>query len=99
VTVFHPASFFSKSRVTPLRTDKRMLTIPQAELMVAVIGTRVASSILSAFQPLGISLSLFLWSDSQIGLYWIKKMEKVNCQFVHNRVDTIRSFNENHNAT
>lgn len=42
---------FSKSRVTPLKTDKKMLTIPQAELMAAVIGTRVASSILSAFQP------------------------------------------------
>jgi hypothetical protein len=75
-----------------------MLTIPQAEPMAAVIGTRVASSILSAFQPLGISLSLLLWSDSQIVLYWIKKMGKIKCQFVHNRVDTIRSFNENHNA-
>lgn len=89
---------FSKSRVTPLRTDKKMLTIPQAELMAAVIGTRVASSILSAFQPLGISLSIFLWSDSQIVLYWIMKMGKIKCQFVHNRVDTIRNFNENHNV-
>lgn len=75
-----------------------MLTIPQAELMAAVIGTRVASSIFSAFQPLGISLSIFLWSDSQIVLYWIKKMGKIKCQFVHNRVDTIRNFNENHNV-
>jgi hypothetical protein len=75
-----------------------MLTIPEAELMAAVIGTRVASSVLSAFQPLGISLSIFLWSDSQIVLYWIKKMGKIKCQFVHNRVDTIRNFNENHNA-
>jgi hypothetical protein len=90
---------FSKSRVTPLKTDKKMLTIPQAELMAAVIGTRVASSILSAFQPLRISLNVFLWSDSQIVLYWIKKMGKIKCQFVHNRVDTIRRFNEKHNAT
>lgn len=90
---------FSKSRVTPLKSDKKMLTIPQAELMAAVIGTRVAFSILSAFQHLGISLNVFLWSDSQIVLYWIKKMGKIKCQFVHNRVDTIRNFNEKHNAT
>ncbi len=69
---------FSKSRVTTLKTGKKMLTIPQAELMAAVVGTRVASSMLSVFQPLGISLNVFLWSDSQIVLYWIKKMGSVN---------------------
>ena len=76
-----------------------MLTIPQAELMAAVIGTRVAFSILSAFQPPGISLNVFLWSDCQIVLYLINKMGKIKCQFLHNRVDTIRRFNEKHNAT
>lgn len=67
--------------------------------MAAVIGTRIASSILSAFQPLGLTPNCFLRSDSQIVLYWIKKMSKIKCQFVHNRIDTIRSFNRNTNAT
>jgi hypothetical protein len=33
---------FSNSRLIPLRTDKEILTIPLAELMAAVIGTRVS---------------------------------------------------------
>ena len=54
-----------------------MLTIPQAELMASVIGTRAASSILSTFQPLGLSPNVFSGNaDSQIVLYWIKKTGK-----------------------
>jgi hypothetical protein len=75
---------FSKSRVAPLKTEKKLLTIPQTELMSAVIGTRVASSILSALLPLGLKPNCYLWSDSQIVLYWIQKMGKIKCQFVHN---------------
>ena len=94
------ASFvFSKSRVAPLKTEKKLLTIPQTELMVAVIGTRVASSILSALLPLGIKPNCYLWSDSQIVLYWIRRMGKIKCQFVHNRVETIRSFNKDASAS
>ncbi|XP_045023635.1 uncharacterized protein LOC123468017 [Daphnia magna] len=90
---------FSKSRVAPLKTEKKLLTIPQTELMAAVIGTRVASSILSALLPLGLKPNCYLWSDSQIVLYWIQKMGKIKCQFVHNRVETIRSFTRDTNAS
>lgn len=81
---------FSKFRVTPLRTEKKMLAIPQAEFMPSVIGTRVTSSILSEFQPLGLSPNIFSGhADSKIVLYWIKKMGKIKCQFVH--IELIRS--------
>jgi hypothetical protein len=44
---------FSKSRVAPLKTEM-LLTIPQTKLMAAIIGTHVASSILTALLPLGL---------------------------------------------
>jgi hypothetical protein len=90
---------FSKSRVAPLKTEKKLLTIPQTELMAAVIGTRVASTILSALRPLGLKPNCYLWSDSQIVLYWIQKMSKIKSQFVHNRIETIRSFTRDANAS
>ena len=83
---------FSKSRVAPLKTEKKLLTTPQTEFMAAVIGTRVASTILSALLPLGLKPNCYQWSDSQIVLYWIQKMGKIKSVFVHNRVETIRSF-------
>lgn len=90
---------FSKSRVAPLKTEKKLLTIPQTELMAAVIGTRVASSILSALFLLGLKPNCYLSSDSQIVLYWIQKIGKIKCQFVHNRVEIIRSFTRDANAS
>lgn len=89
----------AKSRITPLKSEKKLLTIPQTEFMAAVIGTRIASSILSALLPLGLKPNCYLWSHSQIVLYWIQKLRKIKCQFVHNRVETIRSFSGDANAS
>jgi hypothetical protein len=46
----------SKARVAPLKSDRSQLTLPQLELMAAIIGIRVATAIIVAFIALGISL-------------------------------------------
>ncbi|XP_057377031.1 uncharacterized protein LOC130698388 [Daphnia carinata] len=89
---------FSKSRVAPLKKDQRLLTLPQMELMAATIGTRIATSILNAFKPLGLTPKCVLWSDSQIVLYWLHQSKSNKNLFVSNRVRAIREFNQTSTA-
>lgn len=88
----------SKSRVAPLKGKTQQLTLPQLELMAALIGSRLAKSITAAFKPLNISLKITMWSDSQIVLHWLTKSERNKCVFVANRVKTIQEFNDLHSA-
>ncbi|XP_057374753.1 uncharacterized protein LOC130695607 [Daphnia carinata] len=85
----------SKVRVTPIksyqRKDDKELSIPESELMAAYLGTLVASIIISALEPLGSKLKVYLWSDSQIVHYWINKEEGHPRPFISNRVKKIRS--------
>lgn len=71
----------AKSRVAPLKK----LTLPQIELLAAVLGVRLANYI---HQSLKIEHTVY-WSDSQIVLHWIAG-NKSNNQFVRNRVTEIR---------
>jgi hypothetical protein len=66
-------SFFvmSKARVVPLKSDRPQLTLPQLELMATIIRIHVATNIIVVFKALGISLSITMWSDSQIVLWWL----------------------------
>jgi hypothetical protein len=41
--------------------------------MAAYLGVLIATTIISALEPLGIKLRVFLWSDSQIVHFWISK--------------------------
>lgn len=50
-----------------------MLTLPQLELMAALIGIKLAETILNALQTLAKDLEVILWSDSQVVLHWISK--------------------------
>ena len=59
----------STSRVAPVET----LTLPKLELMAAVMATRLAQFIRSALIHKLSSVSVHLWSDSQIMLHWIYK--------------------------
>ena len=89
----------SKARVAPLKGDGPQLTLPQLELMAAVIGTRLATSIFNAFKTLAISLTINMWSDSQIVLYWLSKSDRNKNLFVANRITAIQDFNRLHTAS
>lgn len=93
----------SKSRVSPLKDFKkegeRELTNPESELMTAYIGTLLAESIAAAFDPVGISLKIFLWGDNQVVHFWISKVDGHPRQFITYRVKKIRQFNLRRAAT
>jgi hypothetical protein len=75
----------SKARVAPLKSDRPQLTLPQLELMAAIIRIRVATAIIVAFKALGISLSITMLSDSQIVLWWLSRNDRNKNLFVANR--------------
>ncbi|XP_065917809.1 uncharacterized protein [Dysidea avara] len=74
----------SKSRVAPIRE----LTLPKLELMAAVIGSRLLNFILTSLSPIYNNIPIYMWSDSQIVLYWIDSSKKLP-QFVSHRVTEI----------
>jgi hypothetical protein len=74
----------AKTRVAPIKT----LTLPQLELMGAVIGTRLAAFVHNAIKGRYESLQVHLWSDSQIVLHWLNSHKQLK-QFVSNRVKSI----------
>jgi len=74
----------AKTKVAPI---KPLLTIPRLELLAAVLGTRLASSV-------GKSLSIpinkrIFWSDSRDVLCWIRSINRKYRQFVAFRVGEI----------
>ena len=71
----------SKSRVAPIRE----LKLPKLELMAAVIGSRLLNFILTSLSPIYNNIPIYMWSDSQIVLYWIDSSKKLP-QFVSHRV-------------
>jgi ribonuclease HI len=73
----------AKSRVAPLKK----LTLPQLELMAAVLGARLSSYLQTHLQ----ASDVYLWSDSQIVLHWLSSKKELK-RFVHNRVTEIQSI-------
>ena len=55
----------AKNRVAPLK----VLTLPQLELMAALVGARLASHLLQTISTSNVTF----WSDSQIVLYWLQQ--------------------------
>ena len=82
----HTAMVMSKSRVAPLKK----LTLPQLELMAAVVGARLASYLRN---QLKIAHTVY-WSDSQIIIHWLSSTKDLK-QFVKNRVIEIRESTRN----
>ncbi|CAG2241823.1 unnamed protein product [Mytilus edulis] len=77
------ALVMAKSRVAPLKE----LTLPQLELMAAVIGARLAKHLQSTLECENITF----WSDSQIVLHWLKSTKTLK-RFIQNRVNEINEL-------
>ena len=75
----------AKNRIVPVRK----MTLPQLELMAAVIGARLATHLRKALNICDITL----WSDSQIVLNWWSTSKPFN-RFVKNRVQEIHLLTE-----
>ena len=81
----HTAFITAKTRVAPLKE----LILPRLELMAAVITSRISVFVIDS-----LSLQdkpLYLWSDSQIVLYWIKQKKHL-ASFVSHRVNEIHQL-------
>lgn len=76
------AFVIAKGRVSPLKKQ----TLPRLELMAAVVGARLLSTIRVHFPQAG----LYLWSDSLIVLHWINNSPRRWKTFVKNRVSEIQ---------
>ena len=74
----------AKTRVAPIK----QLTLPQLELMGALVATRLGKFVINALGNLYSNISVHLWSDSQIVLCWIHSEKKLK-QFVAHRVQEI----------
>ena len=75
----------AKSRVAPLK----QLTLPRLELMAALVATRLTQFVMNAIhlqEP-----SIFIWSDSQIVLHWVKSQKQLPA-FVCHRITEIQSL-------
>ncbi len=78
------ALVLSRARVTPIKTT----TIPRLELSAALLLAQAISYVANLLKcP---SSQLFLWSDSQIVLCWLKKSPSSMNTFVSNRVSIIQ---------
>ena len=76
----------SKSRVAPLKG----LTLPQLELMAAVIGARLSRHVQKEVTVTKVEL----WSDSQIVLHWFQTTRTLQ-RFVKNQVNEINGLTDN----
>ena len=76
----------SKAKVAPLAT----VSIPRLELMAAVLGLRLTSSVCEVMK-MAIT-SVVFWSDSMNVLHWIRGRSRTYKPFIANRVGEIQTF-------
>ena len=80
----------AKSRLVPTKPP----TLPQLELTAIELGVRVSKFIKETFKHSIQISNVYIWSDSQIALSWIRDSSKCK-QYVKNRVTTIQNLKEN----
>jgi len=76
----------SKTKVAPLQS----ISIPRLELMGAVLGSRLAKSVVNALS-METEFMIF-WTDSANVLWWIRGYSRTFKPFVANRVGEIQTF-------
>ncbi|XP_062558009.1 uncharacterized protein LOC134222881 [Armigeres subalbatus] len=87
---------YSKSRLLPKKAGKaKAITTPRAELMAAVLLSRMVAKVIDAID-LHFS-SITLWSDSTIVLSWIQKSPATLQQFASNRVSEKQQLTKQYN--
>ena len=74
----------AKTRLAPIK----QLTLPQLELMAALVATRLGKFVLDSLENLYNNISVHLWSHSQVVLHWIYSEKKLK-QFVAHRIQEI----------
>ena len=74
----------SKTRVAPLQS----ISIPRLELMGAILGSRLAKSVVNALSMEAKSITF--WTDSANVLWWIRGYSRVFKPFVVNRIGEIQ---------
>ena len=78
----------AKSKVAPLKA----VTMPRLELLACLLLLELVVSVRKTVKvEMEIGL-IMLWSDSEIALYWIKRLKKEWKKWVENRVTKIRSL-------
>lgn len=73
----------SKSRVSPIK----IVTIPRLELSAIELGCKMLQKIKDI--PMLTKAEIFVWTDSEIALYWMRKPINELKTFVANRVNRI----------
>ena len=76
----------AKSRVAPIKKK----TVPQLELMAAVLGAKMVSKVVEILKEIQIS-TVLCWCDSEIVLHWIVGKDVAD-GFVRRRVDAIKEI-------
>lgn len=79
---------YAKSKVAPVKK----VTLPRLELLAAEMSAKMSQYLA---QELKLdNLELFLWTDSQIALHWLKGTNKQWKTFVSNRVQRIQQMSD-----
>ena len=73
----HVAAIMAKSRVAPLKST----TLPRLELMAAVTGARITKFVMTSLNLK--SIHTYIWTDSQIVLYWTQSSKKLPSFVAH----------------
>eukprot|EP00794_Sanderia_malayensis_P011549 gene11549-biopygen9219 len=84
------SSFLLGSKSKLVARNKINLTIPQVELSAMFLGSQYCDTLLNILTKDFQSVSVHLWTDSEIALFWLNSKRKLK-QFVQNKVDAINS--------